>query len=134
MFDWNTFSAAAVARLESESFNDDELRSILALSHPPAEATDEVGRPLIGSAVIHQHPDIQNFRRIIGIRKQIAEEKGARDYVLYANQIQSFLNSFPTSLTLFVLLIATHKDLYEFLFVPGTRNIFVAPFHGSSPS
>lgn len=133
MFSWNEFSTAALA-MEGLGTNDAELRSILRQPHPPAEATNEFGQPICGSAVIRQHPDVPNYKRIIQVRKQIAVEKNDQEYVSYADQIQTFLNSVQGPFVLFVVVIATGANLYEFLFLPETRRILAAPFQDRGSS
>jgi hypothetical protein len=130
MFSWSDFSAAAIVTggLAAE---DRELRSILSQPHPPAVVTNDIGQPSPGSVVICQHTDIPNYKRMIGIRRQIAAEKHYRNYVSYADSVLGFLDSTPGLATLFVVVIATDSNLYEFLFSPETRRILGAPFQAS---
>ncbi len=80
MFVWNDFSAVALDSVERSSTRDEELRSVLTQRFAPAEATNEVGQPLPGSAVICQHPDIPNYNIFGFVRRIRSPFRGGNRY------------------------------------------------------
>jgi hypothetical protein len=122
MFSWSEFCSAAHDSISPMAAQDDELNKLVSASSPPDRKVDEVGRPFANSSLIKEHPDPVNYRRIVSIRRKSAEDEGNCVYVDYSKQVEDFLDRFwPFSNTnpLFVIWIATHKDVYEFLYVPS---------------
>ena len=63
---------------EAVSCMDVELHRMLIQPVPPARQTDEIGRPLPGSSLINEHPDLPNYRRVADIRRGLCAEVGIR--------------------------------------------------------
>jgi hypothetical protein len=128
MIAWPIFGKLALSVVEAGT--DDDLREILTDASQPPRVVDDVGRPLPNSALINQHPDPNNYSRIIKIRRAIAVDKKEQDYIKYADAIITFLDSFgpfSESDPLWLILIATHKNQYEFLYAPKTNAITGMP-------
>jgi hypothetical protein len=126
MFRWNEFTELARECASAFCANDERLTLILAASAPLSERTDDIGKPLPESVSINEHPDPANFKRALGIRRDIAKGKGQSHYVAYSDSVLSFLNGIPQNDPLFVVLIATAGRTYEFLYTPITRAMKVS--------
>jgi len=126
MINWNQFSIAARNCVKELTWEDDELLSILRTTEQPSRSIDAVGRPQVGAALVNQHPDPENYRRVMEIRRDIAVENSDEDYILYANLILCFLakqSPFSENNQLFIIDIMTKQGEYEFLYVPHSQAI-----------
>ena len=75
---------------------------------------------------MNQHPDPENYRRVLGIRREIAIESRESDYVVYSNVILDFLatqSSFSGENSLFIVDVMTSHGEYEFLYTPQSHDV-----------
>ena len=129
MFSWDSFRAIAAHVVEDKCGIDAELKAILSSSTPPPREVDGIGCPLPGSALIIQHPDPGNLLRSSKIRCDIAKENNNLEYVAYATRRVQFVESsgeLSESNPLFIILIATGGDYYEFLYTPKNSKLVAA--------
>jgi hypothetical protein len=120
--DFSKFALSAAGRIELDA----ELNEMLSLTSAPPEATDAVGRPVPNSARVNQPPEPDSFRWIVATRRSAAQREGDGNYIRYADQVLEFFESFGAfseSNPLFVVLIATHKNEYEFLYAPMKKAV-----------
>lgn len=124
MFDWNEFRLLASAAAKPFCAEDHDLARLLDSTSPAREQTDEIGQPVPESIGIHQNTDIENFKRALRIRRELAQKEQQFRYISYADSVLRFLEATHENSTLFVVLIATGNATYEFLFIPESKGIF----------
>jgi hypothetical protein len=122
---WTDFAEIARKSIKSDLLGDSELISILRMSDPP-KTMDEAGRPLLGSAVIKQHPEPDNFKWIVNTRRSASLKEGNQEYIRYADWVLEFFRafgSFSEINPLFIISISTRQNKYEFLFAPSKKAV-----------
>ncbi len=109
---WPEFCRLARSLPEVEACDDAELHRMLCQPSPPASYTDEIGRPLPGSSLISDHPDLPNYRRCSDIRRCGADEPALR----YLDRIVGFLESHSDASQMWIVCLSTQKECYEILY------------------
>src|SRR5438128_181921 len=125
IFVWSEFTSAARQPASSLCNEDDQLSSLLAGSAPPEKGKDHTGKPLPGSVSIDEHPDRGNFKRALAIRDETARRHGQSHYVAYSGSVLTFLDSLSPAEPLYVVVVATLRGVYEFLYAPQSQSVTV---------
>jgi len=126
-FDWPEFCATLRSSADYLACDDTELRAMLARPTPPLEHTDEIGRPLPGSSLVSEHPDLPNYRRVAAIRHQLAVDAKDALGIAYSWRVLQFLESYPGDSPFFIVTLSTKRECYETLFFPSARLLTFAP-------
>jgi hypothetical protein len=126
LINWKEFSVAVRAQLPVMILEDRELEKMLSAQTPPPEKTDAIGKPFPGSAVASKQSDIENMKRILRVRKQIAEEKQAKEYISHVNKLISFVEPLSIGSNLWMIFVATEKNVYEIFYVADDGKVLGA--------
>ena len=126
-FDWSEFCSLARSIPEVASCMDDELRQVLVQPTPPARHTDKVGRPLPGSSLINEHPDLAGYRRVADIRRRICIEAGDGLAGRYLDRVVGFLKSHSAATQMWIVELSTQRECYEILYFAGEKTGLFSP-------
>ena len=125
MFLWNEFTSSALTAVGARWREDGNLAEMLGSRCPAKEQTDAFGRPLPESVLIRQMNDLDNFKRALRIRRNLAQDTGNTNYVSYADAVLDFLEPIMADAELVTVLIATRTATYEFFFAPELKKTLV---------
>ena len=125
MFIWKEFSKQAQVLAKQRYSDDARLAEIISASDPIPEKMDDIGKPLAESVGIHQQGNIENYKRILTVRREIALKSESKDYVDYVDKVQRFISELTPEGSLYIVLIATRLGVYEFLYMPEKQESVV---------
>jgi hypothetical protein len=117
-FNWLQFCRLLRSLPEVVACEDDELRTMLIQPTPPFKKVDEIGRPMPGSSLINEHPDLSNYRRVTNIRHQGCIENGDTVGARYFGRLIEFLNDRANDPNLLIVCLSTDQECYEVLYSP----------------
>jgi len=134
MFTWTIFCPLARAAAKNAQIKDPELFEILRLQDQPPKKTDQYGCPQLKSVLVNKHPEPENYRRIMEVRRSHFVRMSEEDNLAYANQALNFItvnSPFSDENILLIVTIPTHVNTYQFLYAPKrdeTCILLVGPF------
>ena len=126
-FEWSEFCRLVRGIPEVASCEDKDLHTMLALPNPPSRHTDGVGRPLPGSSLINEHPDVAGYRRVMSNRHRGCVEDGDDAGVSYHGRLVRFLESHPEASRLVIVALSTPNECYEVLYFADAKAAIFSP-------
>jgi hypothetical protein len=125
--DWQEFCSLVRSLPEVAACDDAELHKMLFRVIAPSLRTDEFGRPLPGSSLMSEHPDLPNFRRVAEIRHQICNVAGDISGSKYFGRLVEFLKSHSELSRLQIVSLSTERECYEILYFPDVSEVLFSP-------
>jgi hypothetical protein len=126
-FDWLEFCRLVRHLPEVVSCDDEGLHRMLVQPVPPSRHTDDIGRPLPGSSLITEHPDLPNYRRVMDIRYRGCVDEDDKVGVRYFGQVVGFLESRSQSSRLQIVCLSTERECYEILYFADEAAVLLCP-------
>ena len=128
MFSWSIFCSLATATAQTARIEDLELFEMLRLKDQPQKETDQYGCPQPKSVLVNEHPEPENFRRIMEVRRSHFVRMNEMDNIAYADQALDFMKEncpFSDENPLIIVTIPTHNNTHQFLYAPKHGRICV---------